>query len=146
MINDFIKIFGRDLDRLKDEIELFQDESNLWRTTGSIKNSAGNLCLHLVGNLRTYIGKNIGNDAYIRDRDGEFSRKGIAKQTLVDQVAETKAIVLSALQRMNEVQLEEPYVENVLGYPMTHGFFLVHLAAHFSYHLGQINYLRRALE
>jgi uncharacterized damage-inducible protein DinB len=33
-----------------------------------------------------------------------------------------------------------------LGYEMTTGFFLVHLLAHLSYHLGQINYLRRMLE
>jgi hypothetical protein len=37
------------------------------------------------------------------------------------------------------------YPEQTLGYPMTYTFFLIHLAAHFSYHLGQINYHRRLL-
>ena len=146
MINELIKIYARDLDRLKGEIELFNDENKLWITTGNIRNSAGNLCLHLVGNLKTYIGKNIGSYRYLRDRDAEFNLKNIPKQELVAQVEETKNIILATLTQLPEEQLEETYIENTLGYEMTNGFFLIHLVAHLSYHLGQINYLRRVLE
>ena len=146
MINELIKIFDRDLDRLKKEVESFQKESNLWKTSGNITNSAGNLCLHLVGNLNTYIGKNMGRSNYVRDREAEFSSKNVPIEKLVQQVDETKAIILSTLREIDQAQLEEEYVENVLGYPVTNAFFLIHLTAHFSYHLGQINYLRRILE
>ena len=47
---------------------------------------------------------------------------------------------------MQTEQLDETYVENVMGYEMTTRYFLLHLLAHLSYHLGQINYIRRALE
>ncbi|MCA1608932.1 MAG: DinB family protein [Acidobacteria bacterium] len=46
------ELYTRDLDRLKTEIELFRDEADLWKTTGEITNSAGNLCLHICGNLQ----------------------------------------------------------------------------------------------
>jgi len=146
MLEDFIKLYSRDLDRLKNEIESFQQEDHLWQITGSVKNSAGNLCLHLVGNLKTYIGKNMGYVSYLRDRDSEFSLKNIAKESLTQQVEETKDIVVTTLEKIQKEQLGERYMEDVLGYEMTTGFFLVHLAAHLSYHLGQINYLRRILE
>ena len=146
MIEELIKIYDRDLERLKKEIELFNEENNLWKTIGNIKNPAGNLCLHLVGNLNTYIGKDLGNLDYIRDRDAEFSSKHIPKEALLKEVEGTKEIVLSTLGKMNKEQLEGLYVEDVLGYKMTNGFFLIHLAAHLSYHLGQINYIRRILE
>jgi uncharacterized damage-inducible protein DinB len=146
MTDALIKIYDRDIERLKKEIESFTEENNLWRITGNIKNSAGNLCLHLVGNLNHYIGKNIGNSDYKRDRDAEFSLKNMPKQELVKQVEETKKIVLSALKKITEKDLQKNHVENVFGYEMTNEFFLVHLATHLSYHLGQINYIRRILE
>ncbi|MEX2594766.1 MAG: DUF1572 family protein [Anditalea sp.] len=146
MIDELIKIYERDLNRLKQEVGAFQQESNLWETRGNITNSAGNLCLHLVGNLNTYIGKNIGHSPYVRDRKAEFSLKDVPSEKLLKQVDETKAVVLSTLKEMDQAQLEEEHIENVLGYPMTNAYFLIHLTAHFSYHLGQINYLRRILE
>lgn len=146
MTNDFIKIYSRDLDRLKQEIQSFSHGENLWKTTGSIKNSAGNLCLHLTGNLNTYIGKNLGNSEYVRDRDAEFNVKNVAKDKLIHQVDNTKDVVIMALKKLGQKQLEDIYIEDVLGYKMTNGFFLIHLATHLSYHLGQINYIRRVFE
>ena len=146
MINELIKIFDRDLDRLKNEIDDFSNEENLWITKGNINNPAGNLCMHLLGNLRTYIGKNIGHQQYDRDRVAEFNARHIPKQKLIADIEETKTIILNSLANMNEGDLNKLYVENVLGYEMTNTFFLIHLTAHFSYHLGQINYLRRILE
>ena len=143
---ELIKIYSRDLDRLKVEINTFRLESNIWITKGDIKNSAGNLCLHLIGNLKTYIGKNIGNYDYIRDRDSEFSLKDIPPQRLLEQIEETQEIVLKSLSQMRMEDLEELHKEDVLGYSMSNRFFLIHLVAHLSYHLGQINYLRRVLE
>ena len=46
-------LFKRDLNKLKSEIELYQDERKIWHTENGITNSAGNLCLHFVGNLNT---------------------------------------------------------------------------------------------
>jgi hypothetical protein len=40
-----------------------------------ISNSAGNLCLHLIGNLNHFIGATLGNTGYVRNREQEFSSK-----------------------------------------------------------------------
>lgn len=147
MIDELTHIFNRDLDRLTGEINAFEQEDNLWKTTGRIQNCAGNLCLHIAGNLNTYIGTNLGDTGYVRDRPAEFNRKNVPRRELVQQVGETGVMISTVLGRMDEKQLEEEYPEQVLdGSVVTNGFFLVHLAGHLAYHLGQINYLRRVLE
>lgn len=146
MTGEILKIFSRELERLKTEIDSFKKEENIWNITGQIKNSAGNLCLHLIGNLSTYIGKNLGQTGYVRNREMEFSQKNVGRETLVQLVLETKIIVEQALKKLEKEDLEKTYPENVLGHEMSTGYFLIHLISHFSYHLGQINYLRRALE
>jgi uncharacterized damage-inducible protein DinB len=145
MLTDLIQLYTRDLDRLKNEIDAFQNEGQLWQLTGHVKNTAGNLCLHLVGNLNTYIGKNLGGTSYVRNREAEFSLKDVPREELIAQLVQTKADVIVTLEKMQEEDLAHPYPENVLGYEMSTGFFLIHLAAHLSYHMGQINYLRRIL-
>jgi hypothetical protein len=70
-------IFKRDLNRLKQEIELYQNESQIW-TTKRNNQFCWNLCLHVVGNLNTYI-RDFGNTNYARNRELEFSLKDIPK-------------------------------------------------------------------
>lgn len=146
MIDELIKLYSRDLDRLKDEMMAFRQEDNLWIVTKGVSNCAGNLCLHLVGNLKTYVGRNMGGFHYIRDREAEFNLKDVPRDKLIEQVTETRHIVLATLKKMDEKKLAAIHQEEVLGYEMTNRYFLIHLAAHLSYHLGQINYLRRILE
>ena len=146
MIEEFVKVYDRDLERLKQEISAFNLDSNIWKTAGHVKNSSGNLSLHLIGNLNNYIGKNMGNYAYIRDRDAEFNLKNVPKSHLIHQIEEVKEKVISTLKKMDNGMLDQDHVEKVFGHTMTNGYFLIHLAGHLSYHLGQINYLRRVLE
>lgn len=146
MLQDLNTILTRDLGKLYSEIEVFTDEASLWKTSGRITNSAGNLCLHLCGNLNTYIGATLGNSGYVRDRPAEFSRKNIPKAELLKEVEQTRQTVAHTLQQLQPSELEKEYPDQLFGHPMTTGFFLVHLTAHLSYHLGQINYLRRVLE
>ena len=146
MLQGLQEILIRDLGKLYTEINLFTDEANLWKTTGHITNSAGNLCLHLCGNLNTYIGAILGKSGYVRDRQAEFSRRDVPKAELLKVVEQTKELVAHTLQQLQPADLEQNYPDPIFGYPMTTGFFLLHLTAHLSYHLGQINYLRRVLE
>jgi hypothetical protein len=67
-----------------------------------ITNSAGNLCLHLVGNLNTYIG-NVGNSNYVRNR--EFSLKDIPRSELIHQIEQTILVVEHALDNLSEKEL-----------------------------------------
>lgn len=147
MITKTLKfLFERDLNKLKVEIESYQNESNLWEIDKNISNSAGNLCLHLIGNLNTYIGAEIGKTGYIRNRPLEFSLKDIPKAELIQKIEETLIVVNNALDSLTENDLEAIYPQIVFEKEMTTGFFLVHLSTHLAYHLGQINYHRRLLD
>lgn len=146
LIPSLRKLYKRDLNKLKAEIGLYQKEENLWVTDKAIANSAGNLCLHMVGNLNTFIGAVLGNSGYVRNREAEFSLKNIPQQELIKQVEETIAVVDSTLEHLDSSKLEEVYPMKVFEEDMTTGYFLVHLAMHLDYHLGQINYHRRLLD
>jgi uncharacterized damage-inducible protein DinB len=146
VINALLELFKRDLNILHVEINLYSDESNLWITNAGIKNSAGNLSLHLCGNLRHFIGAVLGNTGYIRDRDAEFSKKNIPKDELLNSIDNTKEVVLNVLESLSEDQLEKDYPIEVFKKTMTTTYFLIHLLSHLNYHLGQINYYRRLLD
>lgn len=139
-------IYERDLNKLKEEIESYRNEENLWRIDKNISNSAGNLCLHLIGNLKTYIGAELGKTGYIRERDLEFSQKNIPRADLLHAIEETKEIVLHTLSQLTDKDLEKEYTL-VKNYPFkTTYHLLIHLTVHLGYHLGQINYHRRLLD
>ncbi|HNP97340.1 MAG TPA: DinB family protein, partial [Cyclobacteriaceae bacterium] len=142
---DLKKIFERDLDQLAQEISAYSNESDLWVVKGEIKNSAGNLCLHLCGNLQHFVGKVLGGTDYVRNREAEFADKHIPRTTLLKEIATTRKVVSDVLHNMSPAQLDQTYPVQVFGEPMTTGFFLIHLATHLTYHRGQINYHRRLL-
>ena len=147
MIIETLKIlFTRDLKRLRQEVELYNSEHNLWRVEKDISNSAGNLCLHLVGNLNTYIGKEIGKADYIRNRELEFSLKDIPKAELLNKIDETILIVSSALEKLTQEELQKEYPVKVFDTATSTEYLLIHLSTHLTYHLGQINYHRRLLD
>lgn len=139
-------ILLRDLNKLKLEISLYKSEQTLWRIEKEIANSAGNLCLHLVGNLNAYIGATLGQNGYVRQRDLEFSLKDIPQNELLQRIEDTCAMVDKVLSELPEEKLHEEYPLLVLPEKTSTEFFLVHLTAHLSYHLGQINYHRRLLD
>lgn len=143
---DVLTLFTRDLNRLKTEISQYQDEANLWKLDGAVSNSAGNLCLHLIGNLQTYFGSVYGNTGYVRDREKEFSDKAVPREQLLFMIAETEAMLMRVLPTISQEQLEEDYPMPVFDHSMKSGYYFIHLAVHLGYHLGQINYHRRLLD
>ena len=146
IIETLQKIFKTDLEKLKQEIASYRDENNLWVVDKSIANSAGNLCLHLVGNLNTYIGAEMGKTGYVRDRDREFSQKNIPQDELVKMIGDTITVVENGLNKLKEEDLEKEYPLLVFKEKTSTGYFLIHLAVHLGYHLGQVNYHRRLLD
>ncbi|TDE53429.1 DinB family protein [Flavobacterium sp. GT3P67] len=147
MLIESLKIlFNRDLNKLKTEIESYQNESDIWKIQKGIANSAGNLCLHLVGNLNTYIGAQFGNTNYVRNRALEFSLKDIPRAELIQKIEETIIVVDNALNNLSEEELKIEYPLLVFKNKTTTAFMLIHLTTHLAYHLGQINYHRRLLE
>ena len=146
MLNEIlIKLYERDLNKLKAEIEQYPTDADLWKTSGEITNSAGNLCQHLTGNLKHFIGSVAGNSGYVRDRDAEFAEKGITRNDLIADIDATRETILSTLAKLTDADLAETYPIEVFGEPLSTGYFFTHLTTHFNYHLGQINYHRRLL-
>ena len=146
LIQTLQKLFSRDLEKLKQEISLYKDENKIWVIEEGIANSAGNLCLHLIGNLNTYIGVELGKTNYVRNRELEFSLKDIPRQELIRKIDDTIIVVKEALNSLKEEELENEYQLLVFAEKTSTGYFLVHLAVHLGYHLGQINYHRRLID
>jgi uncharacterized damage-inducible protein DinB len=147
MLIETLKIvFNGDLHKLKTEIGLYKNEDRLWHIEKGIANSAGNLCLHLVGNLNTYIGAEIGKTNYIRHRELEFSLKNIPKAELLKKIEDTIIVVDESLDKITDDEMESEYPLLVFDKKTSTGYFLIHLATHLTYHLGQVNYHRRLLD
>ena len=139
-------LFNRDLERLISELELYKSEANIWKIKGEIRNSAGHLCLHLVGNLNTYIGKELAGTRHIRNRELEFSSQPVPRQELINKIGDTTNIIDLTFKDFNERLMQAEYPVVVFDHATSTEYFLVHLATHLNYHLGQINYHRRLIE
>jgi hypothetical protein len=143
--SDLAPLFQRDLTRLVQQLQAFPSEDILWKSAPGISNTAGNLVLHLEGNLREYIGRQLGNLPYRRERDQEFARKEVPVADLISRTEDLGRIIPAVIAGLSDHQLQATYPEKVLGRELSTQQFLIHLHGHFNYHLGQIDYLRRIL-
>jgi len=141
-----LSLLERDLDSLIVEIESYVNEKDLWKLSGGIVNTPGNLCLHIIGNLNHFIGAVLGDTGYIRNREEEFSVKNVKRKTLVSMIIDTREVVRKVLAHLDDRKLVEIFPIQVFREDMTTGYFLIHICTHLSYHLGQINYHRRMLD
>ncbi len=141
--NDVAEILARDLGTLRRELQAYAGEEDLWRVAPGIGNSAGTLALHLLGNLQHYIGAVLGGTGYLRDRDAEFSRRNVPRAEILAEIERTTEVVRRVVPSLEDARLAAEYPEEVGGRRMTTGHHLIHLVAHFAYHLGQVNYHRR---
>jgi len=139
------EIFERDLNKLKDEINLYQDEDTLWIVKEEVSNSAGNLCLHLIGNINHFIGTILGKTDYVRHRDDEFASKNVSRQKLITDIEKTIEVVKAALNSLTTEDFNDDFPVEKHGKVVKMDFMLLHLLTHFNYHLGQINYHRRLI-
>ncbi len=144
-------LFHRDLKKVTLQIKAFTegvqlcDEAQLWETVPGVTNSAGNLILHLEGNLREYVGRQLGGITYVRDRPLEFSSRSTPAEELLQRMEGVTVMVPAVIKSLELAQLAATFPENVLGAAMSTQYFLIHLHGHLNYHLGQIDYLRRIL-
>ncbi len=146
MKHALIQILTRDLGRLAVEMKSYVHGDNIWLTDNNISNSAGNLCLHLVGNLNHFIGAVLGNNGYLRNREEEFSKKNIPLYELIGKVENTVDMLIKTLEGMQDADFKSRFPIAFNNQESTTDFVLIHLAGHLNYHLGQINYHRRLLD
>lgn len=144
-IQSHIVLFERDINALIKEISAYESDIELWKIGGDLNNSGGNLALHLIGNMRHFIGKIMGGSNYERERHSEFNSINVPREEIIHGLELAQNDVIVTLENMTEADLEKLFPINVLGYEMTTAYFISHLYGHLNYHLGQINYHRRLM-
>lgn len=143
VVGDYARYFGRELATVRDQLLAYPDTASIWAVPPGVPNSAGTLALHIAGNLRWFIGAQLGGSGYTRDRDAEFSLRGVDRDTLVRQVEAAADEVTRGLATLDASRLDEPFPLEVGGVRLPTGRFIGHLAVHLAYHLGQMDYHRR---
>ena len=136
------RLLGESLPRLRRCLELLSEEE-IWARPNPASNSAGNLVLHLDGNVRQWILTGLGGAPDARVRDSEFAERGpIARAELLPRIEATLDEVRALLPRLDPARLAEP--RRVQGFEETGAAILVHVVEHFSYHVGQLSWLVKA--
>jgi hypothetical protein len=143
---EIASLYERDILKLIEEINSFKNEENLWNTIGSINNSSGNLALHIIGGLNYLIGATLFHTGYVRNRDNEFTIKGVDRKLIISQLQEMIETIKPGISLMHPEEMESPFPIFFDKENATNGYVLTQLLLHLNYHLGQINYLRRSLE
>jgi hypothetical protein len=142
---EIASLFRRDIRRVIQQLQAFPDSETLWSVSGGITNPAGNLVLHLEGNLREFIGRQLGRVDYQRKRDEEFNGRNVDAAEMITRMEAVLEMVPRVLESLSKEVLDAPYPESPLKGGVSTRQFLIHLNGHLNYHLGQIDYLRRAL-
>jgi hypothetical protein len=147
MLNNILaNFYERDIRKLIEEVNLFKNEEDLWKIAGNVKNSCGNLVLHIIGGLNYFIGSTLAQTGYVRNRDEEFTKKGVERKKLVTQLEELIPMINKTLNALTEEQMQADYAIFFDEPNTSYSYVLVQLLLHLNYHLGQVNYLRRILE
>lgn len=143
MVEELRILFGREIDTVLREIAAYPDDASPWREVAGLPNVGGTLVLHLAGNLRHFVGAQLGGSGYVRDRPLEFSARGLSRDALSATMTAARAEVDAAFAGMEQARLEAP-TELPNGPAVSTRIFLLHLLSHLAFHLGQIDYHRRA--
>jgi hypothetical protein len=100
MTDDVSRLLARELSAFVREVELFPDDERLFRTLPGVTNSAGNLALHVSGNLKHFLGAVLGGTGYVRDREAEFGARSGRREDAVRELRETATVVADTLGRL----------------------------------------------
>jgi uncharacterized damage-inducible protein DinB len=129
------------LPRIAASVERLSTDDLWWRNNPA-SNSAGNLLLHLAGNVRQWIISGLGGAPDHRQRQREFdARDGGSAAELLEQLRNTVReadAVLAALRP--ETLLERRVIQ---GTDVTVMEAIYHVVEHFSMHTGQIIFLTK---
>ena len=138
-------LYSRDLTRLVQELRAFPDTASVWKTVPGVSNAAGTLALHLEGGLRHFIGLRLGQINYKRDRPLEFTARGVERDDLIARLEAVQESIPKVIASLGDAKLDEIDPNNGTDKPLTNRQWLIHLYGHLSYHLGQVDYIRRVV-
>ena len=121
-------------------------EEQFWAKPFPYGNSFGHLVLHLNGNLSYYIGAQIANTGYVRDRPREFSESSPpSKEDVLKRLGEAVAMVIDTIRAQTPIDWSKPY--SAVGLSCNNRLeIVIQCAAHMQHHIGQIIYLTYELK
>src|SRR5580698_1179329 len=116
-------------------------EEQFWKNPFPYGNSVGHLVLHLTGNLNYYIGAQIAQTGYVRDRPREFNDPNPpAKDEGLQRFEDAVAMVVRTIQAQSPQDWSSAY--SGAGANATNRLdMVVQCAAHMQLHIGQMVYL-----
>jgi hypothetical protein len=117
------------------------NEDQFWAKPFAFGNSFGNLTLHLTGNLNYYIGAQIANTGYVRDRPLEFSdATRPPKNDVLNKFDEAIAMVVATIANQRAEDWMKEY--SGTGADARDRFeMILQCATHLHHHIGQMMYL-----
>lgn len=146
MLRDtLISIYEGNLNKVIEEIGLYRNEEDLWRLEAGISNSAGNLGLHLIGNINHFFGAVLGETGYKRERDREFAAREVSRAEIIEGLENAVKVLKDALNNLSDEDFQKDYPEDFGGGRQKTEAVVIYMLAHLNYHLGQINYHRRLI-
>jgi hypothetical protein len=145
LLESIREVLVRDIGKVIEEVNMYENEEDLWILPEGINNSAGTLALHIAGNLQHFIGAVLGDSGYVRNRPAEFEDRNISRSRILDELIRARVVVDTALENLDDDILKNDYPAGFYNQQVSTHFMLVHLHGHLNYHLGQINYHRRLL-
>lgn len=133
---------GDYMPRIEKAVAMLSEDDFWWRPNEA-SNSAGNLVLHLAGNVRQWIVHGLGGAADIREREKEFAAKGgVSKVGALAQLRASVDDACAVLGKMDEEGLVASYTPQ--AYEVTGLEAIYHVVEHFGMHTGQIIWIAKA--
>ena len=109
----------------------------LWWRPNASSNSAGNLLLHLAGNVRQWIVSGVGGAPDVRTRDAEFAaQEGPSLAVLLERLESSCAEACAVLASLDPEALLAP--REIQGRTTTVCAAVYHVVEHFAGHTGQL--------
>lgn len=145
MNSDFTTILSQGIDKIISELNQYENETDIWKIDGDIKNSAGNLALHLTGSINYFIGAVMSDNGFVRNRDAEFSDKNISREQMISELIKSKTMMEEFISKQDTDFYTAIFPLQTFGENRSNHYALMIMAVHLNYHLGQINYHRRLI-
>lgn len=124
------------LPRIERALGVLPPDDLWWRPNpGTL--SAGNILLHLTGNVRQWIVSALGGEPDVRERATEFAAtEGADAASLLAALADTVQRAAAVIEALPHDTLLRPLT--IQGFATTPHWAVYHVVEHFSWHTGQL--------
>ena len=145
LLEELRRLYLREIATLERELDLYPDEASLWQQLPGLPNSGGTLLLHLAGSLQHFFGATLGGTGYVRDRAAEFAKRDLPRNELERELSSARQGVLAGFANLTEQHLTQTFPVVFADEAFSTRLTLLQFSSHLAYHLGQIDYHRRAV-